>query len=296
MTNMYLLLRDGRQSGPFTIGELLQQQVRPTDMIWIEGKSTAWCYLYEMQLLPGATEKISDQRIVPSTGKEDEIERKAEELRKRALAFTPQRDYAGTDGSSRPVKRQRVQNDEEVFHFVDHRKDRKSIGQEVLMSVLIIGIFAASVYGGKSYFNTKQEVVPVAHKLESVDNHAAIANPSPVVNTPEENIIQDTANLHRTDTTVAENEIRTAVVEKTKSTTPKISKKKIQDSVIKTEPPVVKNEETILPPVVNEGEDLTKKEITATEPKDTAVQVEKKKKGLRLFRKKKKDDNDTNNE
>jgi len=74
---MYLLLRDGRQSGPFTIGELLQQQVRPTDMIWIEGKSTAWCYLYEMQLLPGATERISDQRIVPSTGNEDEIERKA---------------------------------------------------------------------------------------------------------------------------------------------------------------------------------------------------------------------------
>jgi hypothetical protein len=291
MTNMYLLLRDGRQSGPFTIGELLQQQVRPTDMIWIEGKSTAWCYLYEMQLLPGATERISDQRIVPSTGNEDEIERKAEELRKRALAFTPQRDYAGKEGSSRPAKRQPLQNEEEVFHFVDHRKDRKSIGQEVLMSVLIIGIFAASIYGGKSYFNTKQEVVPVAHKLESVDNHAAIASPS-VVNKPGENILQDTANLNRGDRTASESAIPLAVVEKPKTTAPKISKKKVRDSIIKTEPAVVKDEETILLPTVNEGEDLTKKQITAAEPKDTSVQVEKKKRGLRLFRKKKKDDNE----
>jgi len=45
MQKVYLLLRNNRQSGPFTIDELWQQQLRPDDMVWIEGKSTAWAYL-----------------------------------------------------------------------------------------------------------------------------------------------------------------------------------------------------------------------------------------------------------
>src|SRR3954470_19697496 len=75
MDKVYLLLRDNQQTGPFTIGELLQQQLLPTDMLWIEGRSTAWAYLSEMELQPSInkaiearTETVADpsKRTTPS--------------------------------------------------------------------------------------------------------------------------------------------------------------------------------------------------------------------------------------
>ena len=40
MNKVYLLLRKNLQTGPYTYEELLQQQLLPTDLIWVEGKST----------------------------------------------------------------------------------------------------------------------------------------------------------------------------------------------------------------------------------------------------------------
>ena len=58
MERVYLLLRNNQQTGPFTIGELLQQQLIPSDMIWIEGKSVAWTYLSELELTPFIKEPV----------------------------------------------------------------------------------------------------------------------------------------------------------------------------------------------------------------------------------------------
>ncbi|MGZ3847343.1 MAG: GYF domain-containing protein, partial [Flavisolibacter sp.] len=79
MERVYLLLRNNQQTGPFTIGELLQQQLKSSDMIWIEGKSAAWTYLSELELTPFIHhDETSNQQV--QLKKEDEIERKAEEL------------------------------------------------------------------------------------------------------------------------------------------------------------------------------------------------------------------------
>ena len=76
MDKVYLLLRNNQQTGPFTIGELLQQQLQPSDMIWIEGKSTAWTYLSELELIPFVKNpEAAVQKNHPKTV--DEIERKA---------------------------------------------------------------------------------------------------------------------------------------------------------------------------------------------------------------------------
>lgn len=40
----YLLLRDNRQSGPFTSDELIAKGFKPYDLIWAEGKSAGWRY------------------------------------------------------------------------------------------------------------------------------------------------------------------------------------------------------------------------------------------------------------
>src|ERR1700750_961441 len=58
MDKVYLLLRNNQQTGPFTIGELLQQQLLPTDMLWIEGRSTAWAYLSELELQPSIDKSV----------------------------------------------------------------------------------------------------------------------------------------------------------------------------------------------------------------------------------------------
>ncbi len=49
--NKYLLLRDNKQSGPFTAEELIAKGMKAHDLIWIEGKSAAWRYPEEIDEL-----------------------------------------------------------------------------------------------------------------------------------------------------------------------------------------------------------------------------------------------------
>ncbi len=51
MQKVYLLLRNNSQSGPFNIDELLQHDLRPTDLVWEEGKSIGWSHPYEIASL-----------------------------------------------------------------------------------------------------------------------------------------------------------------------------------------------------------------------------------------------------
>jgi hypothetical protein len=143
MERVYLLLRNNQQSGPFTIGELLQQQLRSSDMIWIEGKSTAWTYLSELELNPHLNnQEVSDQPQSNKTG--DEIENKAEELRQRILTsssktFFPKHvveieTYASPNNLP-----------EEEIQFIDHRKERASknnamIG-ELALTCFVVALF-----------------------------------------------------------------------------------------------------------------------------------------------------------
>src|SRR6476661_6296156 len=47
----YLLLRNNVETGPFTITELAEQQLKTTDLVWIEGQSTLWKYPTELDAL-----------------------------------------------------------------------------------------------------------------------------------------------------------------------------------------------------------------------------------------------------
>jgi hypothetical protein len=47
----YLLLRKNAETGPYTLDELTAQALKPTDLIWIEGQSTAWKYPTEIEAL-----------------------------------------------------------------------------------------------------------------------------------------------------------------------------------------------------------------------------------------------------
>lgn len=42
MHKIYLLLRNNKQHGPYTLEELVQQNLLPSDLIWVEGRSAGW--------------------------------------------------------------------------------------------------------------------------------------------------------------------------------------------------------------------------------------------------------------
>ena len=51
MHKVYLLLRNNKQLGPFTLDELLQHQLKPFDLVWVEGKSAGWRYPSEVEAI-----------------------------------------------------------------------------------------------------------------------------------------------------------------------------------------------------------------------------------------------------
>ena len=128
MQKVYLLLRNNQQAGPYTLEELLAIGVKPTDLIWVEGKSAAWRYPGEIkELQPSAppantdkeTQKDEINKTVAASEKKESItigkkkifvslpfqarkpvepqplsseellEQKAEALRQRLQAYTP---------------------------------------------------------------------------------------------------------------------------------------------------------------------------------------------------------------
>ena len=59
--SQYLLLRDNKQSGPYTFDELTAKGLKAYDLIWIEGKSAAWRYPSEIQELKPFAPVVEEQ-------------------------------------------------------------------------------------------------------------------------------------------------------------------------------------------------------------------------------------------
>lgn len=75
----YLLLRDNKESGPFTLGELQNFGLKPYDLIWIQGKSAAWRYPSEIEELKPFAPAIEEQPF-DRFFKKNTAEEKREEL------------------------------------------------------------------------------------------------------------------------------------------------------------------------------------------------------------------------
>jgi hypothetical protein len=51
MQKVFILLRNNQQTGPFSLEEIIQFDLKPYDLIWIEGKSAGWYYPQEIRVL-----------------------------------------------------------------------------------------------------------------------------------------------------------------------------------------------------------------------------------------------------
>ncbi|MBO9635396.1 MAG: DUF4339 domain-containing protein [Chitinophagaceae bacterium] len=59
--NKYLLLRDNKQTGPYTAEELAKKGLKPYDLVWLEGRSAAWRYPSEMEELRSFAPAVEEQ-------------------------------------------------------------------------------------------------------------------------------------------------------------------------------------------------------------------------------------------
>lgn len=192
MERVYLLLRNAQESGPFTIGELLQQQLKPEDMIWVEGKSKAWTYLSELQLTPCIASPSEENKSAKPV---DEIEIKAEELRRRILS-SPTMYY-----TPKEVERASYSTPfylpEKELEFVDHRKERNArrnaVAGELALTSIVIGLFVLGISKGNYFLSERKQVQnSVATQLNTNDEHTAHRknNQAPVVITNASDAIQ----------------------------------------------------------------------------------------------------------
>lgn len=151
-------------------------------MIWIEGKSTVWTYLSELELNPLVKQRQEFDRT-QSVKTSDEIEKKAEELKQRILSAS-QKSYFPNYRAEVETYASSYKLPEDEIYFIDHRLERKikkntALG-ELLLTCFVIGLFMTGIYKGKSFFGAKRkDQNSVATQLNSGDQHAAQKNYEP---------------------------------------------------------------------------------------------------------------------
>jgi hypothetical protein len=58
---MYLLLRDNKQSGPYSLDELKAKGLKAYDLVWVEGRSAAWRYPSEIEEMSSFAPAVEEQ-------------------------------------------------------------------------------------------------------------------------------------------------------------------------------------------------------------------------------------------
>lgn len=209
MQKVYLLLRDNKQSGPYSLEELLQLHPRPFDLIWIEGRSCGWSYPSEIEALrpyvPAAaiTQSTPAKEVTPEPlppthqaytpsndrsttaraasphifvsmpykavqqplpaaepSAEDSLERKAEELRRRAQAYAAQRpappvEEELTTRYARPLDDVEEEYTNWVVEHKIKKKSRKS-GKGAAVALVVVVVLAGGYLAGRSLLGGKE--------------------------------------------------------------------------------------------------------------------------------------------
>lgn len=67
MDKIYKLLRDNRQTGPFTLEELVQLGLKPFDLIWADRLTAGWMYPSEIDVLKPYLPEAAGEAVAPQT-------------------------------------------------------------------------------------------------------------------------------------------------------------------------------------------------------------------------------------
>src|SRR5258705_5460561 len=90
----YLLLRNNKESGPYSLDDLIELGLKPYDLIWIKGKSAAWRYpseVEELKPIAPVTEEQPFDRFYKKTEEKKETPQPIEEpVKQETLVVKPE--------------------------------------------------------------------------------------------------------------------------------------------------------------------------------------------------------------
>lgn len=194
MQKVYLLLRNNRQTGPHTLEELLQQDLKPMDLVWVEGRSAGWSYPSEIEALkPFVKAPVPEQRPVSVPKEEpqaatpfskplnnrhifvsmpagavpraqakspqpaDDLEQKAEALRRRAQAYaaTPPGEEPLTTNYTRPL----VEVEEDYTAWVYQKLSKKKRKFDT-KKILLLSCLGAALMAGAWWVSSSPKPAP----------------------------------------------------------------------------------------------------------------------------------------
>lgn len=169
MQKMYLLLRNNVQTGPFTIDELFQQQLKPGDLIWIEGKSTAWAHPSDFDLAFHHEEVKPEPAPQPTAAADDamagkmrtgnlvpekDLEKRAEEIKRHVLESVQQPNYHKNNYPQQPMhERKTIYQDNHKIHFTYRKANKGFDPSHVVAGMLVVLLIVVGWYNGWSPIN-----------------------------------------------------------------------------------------------------------------------------------------------
>jgi len=186
MSKIYLLLRNNLQNGPLSIEELVAQELKPTDLIWVEGRSAGWSNPSEIESLkpfiaatthtsssptpysfqptteaskteePKPSKKIFVslpdsirlKQDTPASATPADLEKKAEALRKRAEAFAGQKLASLNEPSLQTNYSRTVDEVEEDFTGWFYQRSQQKKKEAKKRKQILAGVVIALAAGG----------------------------------------------------------------------------------------------------------------------------------------------------
>jgi hypothetical protein len=170
----YLLLRDNKQSGPYSFDELKEKGLKAYDLVWIEGKSAAWRYPSEIEELIAFAPIVEEQPFDRFYKKPSQISNVRDEpsARPGIVSATP----ASERSSSNPMVAASVMSG-----------DTSSVpGKRIIYVTLPAGkSIPATRPPAQEQQPVRREVAPPLHE-KYLPDHSAAAQPAIAQETPEE--------------------------------------------------------------------------------------------------------------
>jgi hypothetical protein len=184
MHKNYYLLRNNHESGPYTIDELLLQQLKPTDLVWVEGKMNAWCHPSELEELtttysinktvkqkaPSRPRPIKQSPPAPTIKTKEDIETRAEEVRKNILMQSEQIQKTREIQVENDQTPTTYKLDEDAIEVVFHKKKRLLPGAHFSAAAVMMLIISAVWFGKDIWVKNAQSPDSIARRMVSGEN------------------------------------------------------------------------------------------------------------------------------
>lgn len=185
----YLLLRSNKQSGPYSLQQLVSSGLKPYDLVWVEGKSAAWRYPSEVDGLKEyapATEEQPYDRFYKKQEEKPQEKQIVKQVQPPQETYVPPKEEAYT----LPVENKTVTTSKKVFVAMPENHAPKKQSQPVYAKAPAIIEEKPVVIEEKKIESKpvyiRQEVLakePVVPKQERIINTAPVSiNEEPTLN------------------------------------------------------------------------------------------------------------------